>query len=217
MNLFNFKFKLPKIGKAITTISQSPIIYISLITIIALIIIFIALNKTKISTKVMLHVAMAVAIATVLQMFRIMKMPMGGSVTLGSMIPIIFIAYIYGPNIGCLAGILFGVIDLILGPYVVHPIQLILDYILAYGVLGIAGYFKNNIFIGGTVAIALRFICHVLSGVIFFSADAGGQNVWIYSILYNATYLIPETIITLIILFIIPVKRIRKQVFRVQA
>ncbi|WP_051931604.1 MULTISPECIES: energy-coupled thiamine transporter ThiT [Clostridiaceae] len=212
MNWFNFKFKSPKFGEALSTVSSDPVIYISIIAIIILIAVIIHMNKAKLTTKIMLHVSMAVAIATVLKMFRIMKMPMGGSVTLGSMIPIIFIAYIYGTKVGCLAGVIFGVIDLILGPYVVHPVQLILDYVLAFGVLGFAGYFKNNIFIGGLVGIGLRFICHVLSGVVFFSSAAEGQNVWVYSILYNGTYLLPEAIIAVVILAIIPVKRIKTQI-----
>ncbi|WP_138206813.1 energy-coupled thiamine transporter ThiT [Haloimpatiens lingqiaonensis] len=212
MNWFNFKFKSPKFGEAFSTVFSDPVIYLSIIAIVVLIAVIIHMNKAKLTTKIMLHVSMAVAIATVLKMFRIMKMPMGGSVTLGSMIPIIFIAYIYGTKVGCLAGVIFGVIDLILGPYVVHPVQLILDYVLAFGVLGFAGYFKENIFVGGLVAIGLRFICHVLSGVVFFASAAEGQNVWVYSILYNGTYLLPEAIIAMIILAIIPVKRIKTEI-----
>lgn len=212
MNWFNFKFKSPKFGEAFSTVFSEPVIYLSIIAIVVLIAVIIHMNKAKLTTKIMLNVSMAVAIATVLKMFRIMKMPMGGSVTLGSMIPIIFIAYIYGTKVGCLAGVIFGVIDLILGPYVVHPVQLILDYVLAFGVLGFAGYFKENIFVGGLVAIGLRFICHVLSGVVFFASAAEGQNVWVYSILYNGTYLLPEAIIAMIILAIIPVKRIKTEI-----
>lgn len=212
MNWFNFKFKSPKFGEAFSTVFSDPVIYLSIIAIVVLIAVIIHMNKAKLTTKIMLHVSMAVAIATVLKMFRIMKMPMGGSVTLGSMIPIIFIAYIYGTKVGCLAGVIFGVIDLILGPYVVHPVQLILDYVLAFGVLGFAGYFKENIFVGGLVAIGLRFICHVLSGVVFFASAAEGQNVWVYSILYNGTYLLPEAIIAMIILAIMPVKRIKAEI-----
>ena len=139
-------------------------------------------------------------------------MPMGGSVTLGSMIPIIFIAYVYGPRVGYLTGMLFGVMDLLLGAYVVHPMQLLLDYVLAFGVLGVAGYFKNNISIGALVAISLRFLCHIASGVIFFSSYAGEQNALVYSILYNGTYLLPEAIIAMIILAVLPTKRLRTEI-----
>ncbi|OFI01359.1 thiamine transporter ThiT [Clostridium acetireducens DSM 10703] len=214
MNWFNFKFKAPKIGEALTTVFSNPIIYLTLIAILVLILIFVHANKGKLTTKIMLHISMAVALASILKMFRILKMPMGGSVTLGSMIPIIFIAYIYGTRTGCLAGIIFGIVDLILGPEVIHPVQLIIDYILAFGVLGFAGYFKNNISLGALFAIILRFICHVISGVVFFASYAGDQNVWIYSILYNGTYLLPEAIIAMVILFVIPVNRIKTQILR---
>lgn len=214
MKWFDFKFKIPKVSKALNTVFSNPVIYLTLIAIVALIIVFAYINKVKLTTKIMLHVSIAVALAIILKMFRILKMPMGGSVTLGAMVPIIFIAYIYGTRVGCLTGVIFGIIDLILGPEVVHPVQLIIDYILAFGVLGVAGYFKNNISLGATFAIGLRFICHVISGVVFFSSYAGDKNVLVYSILYNSTYLLPEAIIAVIILGIIPVKRIKNEMLR---
>jgi thiamine transporter len=214
MDIFNFSFKLPKASESITTVITDPKIYLTLLAIIALGAVFMYITKVKMTTQVMVQVALAIAIGTVLKMFCFMKMPMGGSVTIGSMVPIIFIAYIYGPRIGCFAGIVFGILDLLLGAYVVHPIQLILDYVLAFGALGVAGYFKNNIITGTLAAIFLRTVCHVISGVVFFASYAGEQNVWIYSILYNGTYLLPEAVISVIILVIIPLKRIQTEILK---
>ena len=216
MNIFKFNFQLPKISESIKTIVSSPTIIITLLAIIALGAVILYIAKVKITTRILVHVALAIAIGTVLKMFRIMEMPMGGSVTLGSMVPIIFISYLYGPRVGCFAGIVFGIMDLLLGAYVVHPIQLILDYILAFGSLGFAGYFKNNIIIGALSAITLRFICAVISGIVFFASYAGGKNVFIYSILYNGTYLLPEAIITIIILLSLslPLKRIKSEIMK---
>ncbi len=212
MDWFNFKFKAPKAGESLKEVFSNPMIYLTLLVVLAIAIVFVYISKVKLTTRTIIHIGIAIALAIVLKMFRIMQMPMGGSVTLGSMIPIIFIAYVYGPRVGYLTGMLFGVMDLLLGAYVVHPMQLLLDYVLAFGVLGVAGYFKNNISIGALAAIALRFLCHIASGVIFFSSYAGEQNALVYSILYNGTYLLPEAIIAMIILAILPTKRLRTEI-----
>ncbi|MBU3210584.1 energy-coupled thiamine transporter ThiT [Clostridium algidicarnis] len=212
MDWFNFKFKAPKAGDSLKEVFSNPMIYLTLLVVLAIAIVFVYISKVKLTTRTIIHVGIAIALAIVLKMFRIMQMPMGGSVTLGSMIPIIFIAYVYGPRVGYLTGMLFGVMDLLLGAYVVHPMQLLLDYVLAFGVLGVAGYFKNNISIGALVAISLRFLCHIASGVIFFSSYAGEQNALVYSILYNGTYLLPEAIIAMIILAVLPTKRLRTEI-----
>lgn len=212
MDWFNFKFKAPKAGESLKEVFSNPMIYLTLLVVLAIAIVFVYISKVKLTTRTIIHIGIAIALAIVLKMFRIMQMPMGGSVTLGSMIPIIFIAYVYGPRVGYLTGMLFGVMDLLLGAYVVHPMQLLLDYVLAFGVLGVAGYFRNNISIGALAAIALRFLCHIASGVIFFSSYAGEQNALIYSILYNGTYLLPEAIIAMIILAILPTKRLRTEI-----
>ncbi|SUY45186.1 proton-coupled thiamine transporter YuaJ [Clostridium putrefaciens] len=212
MDWFKFKFKAPKAGESLKEVFSNPMIYLTLLVVLAIAIIFVYISKVKLTTRTIIHIGIAIALAIVLKMFRIMQMPMGGSVTLGSMIPIIFIAYVYGPRVGYLTGMLFGVMDLLLGAYVVHPMQLLLDYVLAFGVLGVAGYFKNNISIGALVAISLRFLCHIASGVIFFSSYAGEQNAVVYSILYNGTYLLPEAIIAMVILAILPIKRLRSEI-----
>ena len=105
-------------------------------------------------------------------------------------------------------------LDFIIEPSFFHWAQFLLDYIIAYGALGFAGIAHNSIkrdysgsyasvIVGSTLAIFIRMFCHVLSGVIFFSEYAGTQNPWIYSIIYNATYLIPELIISMIVLVLV--------------
>ena len=214
MSWFDFNFNAPKLYKSLNAIFSDSSILITFLVILALTVTFIYVSKVKLTTKIMVQIAIAIALGTVLKMFKIIQMPMGGSVTLGSMIPIIFIAYVYGARVGYLAGLLFGIMDLLLGAYVVHPIQLLLDYILAFGALGAAGYFKQNVVLGTFTAIGLRFLCHVISGVVFFSSYAGDQNAIIYSILYNGTYLLPEAIITMVILYLVPLKRIKHEVVK---
>jgi len=155
---------------------------------------------------------MMIALGTLLGMIKLYQAPNGGSISAGSMIPIIIFSVIWGIGPGVAVGSLFGLLDFILKPYFYHPIQFLLDYILAYGVLGLAGMsrkfgndkisLKGSI-VGTILGIFFRIISHVLSGVIFFAEYSGDQNPWIYSIVYNATYLIPELIISLVILVLI--------------
>ena len=176
-------------------------------------------NKSKV--LMMTEGGMMIALTALLSYIRIYQAPNGGSVTAGSMIPIMIYAIRWGLIPGIAVGASYGILDFILKPYFVHPLQLILDYPIAYGALGLAGiayYLKKEknasgyaaLIFGVSLAISGRLISHVLSGVVFFSEYAGNQNPWIYSIAYNATYLIPELIISLLVLIVIwkPVQRI---------
>ena len=165
---------------------------------------------------------MMVALSVLLSYIIIYQAPNGGSVSAGSMIPIMLFAIRWGIVPGMTVGAIYGVLDFLLKPYFFHPVQVLLDYPIAYGLLGLAGvaYILNNkngnsyisLSLGVTLAVVGRLIAHVLSGVVFFSEYAGSQNAWLYSIIYNATYLIPELIISLVILLIIykPLQKILK-------
>lgn len=162
-----------------------------------------------------------IALSVILSNIIIYQAPNGGSISAGSMVPLLIFALRWGIVPGMLVGGLYGVLDFILKPYFYHPIQFLLDYPVAFGLLGLAGLgyiYKERensnqyimIIIGVGLGIFGRMISHVLSGVIFFAEFAGSQNPWIYSIGYNATYLVPEFIISVIILLMIwkPLKSI---------
>lgn len=164
-----------------------------------------------------------IALATVLSMIKVYKAPFGGSVTAGSMIPIILIAIRWGTLPGILVGTVYGILQAILNPYIIHPIQFLLDYPIAFGLLGLAGMYKNikninlkskvmeyiSLVFGVVFAIAGRFISHVLSGVIYFSENAKELDSWSYSVKYNGAYLGVELIVSLIIIILIwkPIKK----------
>jgi len=154
------------------------------------------------STTMMVQGALMVALSLGLHFFKIFQAPYGGSVTLGGMVPILFFALRYGFRPGIMVGAAYGLLDLVVNPYVVHPAQLLLDYPLAYGALGLAGLFRNNVVLGSAVGISGRFVMHFLSGVIFFASYAKG-NVWVYSALYNAGYLVPEFVISVVVLVLL--------------
>ena len=99
---------------------------------------------------------------------------------------------------------MFGAVDLVIEPFVVHPIQLVLDYPFAFAALGLAGFFQKNpvlgVFVGGTG----RFLCHFVSGVVYFSDYAPpGMSPILYSAIYNGTYLIPSILISAIAIAIL--------------
>lgn len=147
------------------------------------------------------------ALSYILNLIVLFQMPQGGSVSAGSMVPLIILGVRRGPFWGIWAGAASGLLQFILGKqFSLHPLSILLDYILAYAVIGIVGFFgknKVNISLGIGLAVFLRFVSHVLSGAIVFYEYAGTQNPWIYSIIYNGTFLLPEFIITLVLSLLI--------------
>lgn len=177
--------------------------------------------KKKWSIQMLAEGGVLIALSVILSYITVYKAPNGGSVTAGSMIPIMLFAIRWGVGPGLIVGGTYGILDFLLKPQFYHPIQFILDYPLAFGLLGFAGlgyiyinkddkgYF--NLILGVILAVVGRMISHVISGAVFFAEYAGDKNPWIYSILYNATYLVPELIISILILVFIW-KPIRKTV-----
>lgn len=133
-----------------------------------------------------------------------LHLPQGGSITIGSMVPLIWFALRRGPRWGIEAGLVYGLVHMVISGDIYYPTQIILDYPLAFGALGLAGWFQSHPLAGVGVGILGRFVCHFVSGVIFFGQYAwAGWNVFAYSAAYNATYLIPEFIISAILIFIL--------------
>ena len=173
-------------------------------------------NSKKMSAKQLTFCAVAMALALVTSFIKFASLPMGGSITLFSMFFICFIGYLYGPKIGIMTGVAYGILQLIIEPYIYAPLQVLLDYPLAFGALGLAGFFSNKKFgltTGVIVGILGRYICHVISGYVFFASYAPeGMNPMIYTLGYNATYIVPELIATVIVVSLPPVTKALKYV-----
>jgi len=178
---------------------------------------FTGTNK-KVQVKQLAFSAMAVTLAVVTSFIQFAKLPYGGSITLFSMLFICLIGYLYGTKAGVLTGIAYGFLSLIIGPTILHPIQLLLDYPIAFGCLGLTGIFSNSKFgmlKGYVLGVFARFVCHFLSGYIFFRMyTPDGMNPILYSLGYNATYILPEAIATILILLIPAVQNGLKEVKR---
>ncbi len=149
--------------------------------------------------KVLSEIAIFTALATVLSTITIYVMPQGGSITLASMVPIIWLSLRRGPKVGIVTAILYGAIQFALLPYAIDPVQVLLDYFLAFGVLGLAGFFPKYPTLGAAVGVSLRFVMSFISGVVYWAPIyAPNINPYIYSAAYNGSYLLPELIITVI-------------------
>lgn len=159
--------------------------------------------------QVMIEVALSIALALVLGWLRPFRMPFGGSIAL-DMLPIMVVAVRRGLMPGLTAGVLYGLVNLMLDPYVIHPAQFVLDYPLAFAAVGLAGLWAPawrraalasrlaravwTIALPALVAgAAARFLAHWVSGIVFFAENApSGQPVWLYSLIYNGTYWLPS-------------------------
>lgn len=158
-------------------------------------------------TRMLVEAGLLIAVAQILSYIVIWQMPQGGSVTAGSMIPIMIFAIRWGAGPGILAGAVYGILQFILGPkHSFHVISILFDYPIAFAGLGLAGLYRKNYFtisIGVVLGILVRLTSHVISGALVFYEYAGAQNPWIYSIGYNIPYLAVELVISIVIVGIL--------------
>lgn len=155
-------------------------------------------------TKILSEIIVAVALAYVLNLLVIFRLPQGGSITAASMVPILWLALRRGFKIGIFGGVVFGLVDMLPQPFIVHPLQFLLDYPLAFGALGLAGLFKERPIVGVIVGIFGRFVSHFVSGIVFFAMYVPtGMHPAIYSTIYNGSYLAVELIFSIIVMYIL--------------
>ena len=172
-------------------------------------------------TKKLTLSAVMVALSTVLVILsKLIPAPwmQGGSITLASMVPIIIASIVIDLKWGLLTGIVFSIIQMMTGFYppptqnfISFFLVVMLDYVVAFGVLGLAGLFYRlmnkklwAIPVSGVIVTTLRYVCHILSGILIWGVYAEeGQTVLAYSVTYNGSYMIPEIIITGVVLSIL--------------
>lgn len=163
-------------------------------------------DKTILSTKALTFSGVLLAVGIVANQITIYSFPQGGSVTLFSMFFITFIGYMFGLKVGITSAVAYGLLNLLIKPSVYYPAQLVVDYILAFGALGLSGLFANKkkgFLFGYLVAVVGRLFFAVLSGFIFFGqyAPEGWNPLW-YSFVYNISYIGVEAVITAIVISI---------------
>ena len=175
----------------------------------------IKMRNFKMSTKVLVTIAMCTAMSYILSCIPFIKYPQGGGIGLVTMLPIFIVSVLYGSLAGVTTGLLYGLLSLIGGSTLIHLAQIMLDYILpamAYGLAGVCGTDKKTkIFIGGIIAVILAAISQTISGYVFFAEYAPeGMNPLIYSLGYNLSGKGVEGVIASVIVTILPIERFRK-------
>ena len=157
----------------------------------------------KIPLRILVEGALCIALSIALSFIKLFSLPQGGSVSL-SMLPLFIFAFRRGGISGITAGAITGILHLFLGGYVVHPVQALLDYPVASAAIGLAGFFRGNKIAGLACGTLSNMLSSVISGVIFFASYAPkGMNVWVYSIIYNGSVVIPEGIICAVLVYLI--------------
>jgi len=161
-------------------------------------------SKVKSPTKIIAEIVTFVALAIALSYIKLFSLPQGGSVTAGSMIPILWLALRRGAKVGLFAAAVYGCVQLMVEPFIFHPAQVLLDYPIAFGALGLAGFLQERPFLGVNVGIIGRFIAHFVSGIVFFAEYAPeGMHPIVYSAIYNGSYLLPELVISIYIVYLL--------------
>lgn len=191
------------------TILASPSASFALLGVLLLIFFGLYMRKIKLTTRILINVSLMLALAVILHQLRLYHFPQGGVITLGGAVPLLMISFRYGAGVGTLAGFIFGLITIIQDPYILHPIQVLFDYPLPYMAFGLAGIFKDKIFLGTVLAFAGKFICHFISGIVFFGSYAPeGTSPVMYSLIVNGSIILPEMLICCAILKFLPMQRL---------
>lgn len=178
-------------------------------------------EKKLIDVRMLTEAGIVLAIATILSNIKLFQAPNAGSVTLASMFPLVLFAIRWGWKKGVFIGAAFGLLSFIIKPEFYHPVQFLLDYILAYGFIGLSGLAlgKNTGKITAylpsvLLAHILRALCHFISGVVFFGMYVPeGTSPVVYSALYTLSYMGPETVLSIVFLFLLwrPLSRLLKR------
>lgn len=169
-------------------------------------------GKSLISTKQLAFCAAAMALAMVTSYLKLFHLPMGGSVTLFSMLFICLIGYWFGLKTGLMAACAYGILQLVVDPYIISIPQMLTDYLFGFGALGLSGIFcnkKHGLIKGYLLGILGRFFFTFLSGMIFFGSYGAdyGLSAPVYSFVYNGSYIGAEAVLTLIVLAIPAVQK----------
>lgn len=195
---------------------------LAVILLAAAVIFFCSKNSStrKMTTQQLVTCAVALALAYVTSYIKLFKLPFGGSVTLFSMLFIVLIGYWYGPKIGILTGLVYGIFQFLQEPYVLSLFQVCCDYILAFGAMGTAGFFskskKHGLVKAYLAAILARGAFHALGGYLYWMdympSNFPKSLTALYPIIYNYSFILAEGILTVIVISIPAVSKALNQI-----
>ncbi len=189
---------------------------VGVIVALGLILLAVGRSAKRWNAKMVAFGALSIALSFVLSCIRLYRMPTGGSVTPGSMLPLMLFSVSFGVGPGLLAGLAYGLLQYLQGGWWLNVWQFLLDYLLAFAALGLAGiaYRKRDQWLYAAIPIAAlgRAVCAILAGLMWIAdtpveelviGSMQFQSPLLYSIVYNGAYLIPDTVICLVLAFMI--------------
>ncbi len=217
--------------------ADSTVLYVSAIALAAIVVIvaFVTDRTKGFDTRAITFAAICIALSFALSYIRFVRMPMGGSITFASMLPLMLYSYMFGCKKGLIAGLVYGMLQAIQDAWIFHPAQFALDYLVAFMAIGLTGCLRNvhtlkdrmrtKFTLGAIIAGVTRFISHFFSGVFAFGAYGvtyaeqwnipALSNPYIYSIVYQSLYIIPEMVIVIVVgVLMLSSANLRKQIAR---
>ena len=200
----------------------------SILMIVGTVLVGLLLDKKEnkgFDTKCLSVAGVCVALSFALSYIKLFEMPQGGAVTLASMMPVMLFGYIYGTKKGLLVGFVYGMLQAIQDPYIIHPAQFLLDYPVAFAMVGFAGALTNlkwldnlpqvKFALSACIAGTMRFVCHLIAGVFAFGAwalDAGAENIFLYSLVYNSYVFVDIVLVVIAGAILLSSKAFRQEV-----
>ena len=175
---------------------------------LAVVLLVIARGHVRWTARMIANAALCLALAFVLSYIKLFDLPQGGAVTAASLLPIIAFAYSYGLAPGLVVGVAYGLLQMIQDPWIVSPVQAILDYPLAFACIALAAVARKlpdswGWLAGMALAAVGRFVCHTLTGVVFFAeyAEGTGMTPFVYSVSYNSFVFVDMAICAVVMAF----------------
>ena len=175
---------------------------------LAVVLLVIARGHVRWTARMIANAALCLALAFVLSYIKLFDLPQGGAVTAASLLPIIAFAYGYGLAPGLVVGVAYGLLQMIQDPWIVTPVQAILDYPLAFACIALAAVARKlpdswGWLAGMALAAVGRFVCHTLTGVVFFAeyAEGTGMTPFVYSVSYNSFVFVDMAICAVVMAF----------------
>lgn len=175
---------------------------------LAVVLLVIARGRVRWTARMIANAALCLALAFVLSYIKLFDLPQGGAVTAASLLPIIAFAYGYGLAPGLVVGVAYGLLQMIQDPWIVTPVQAILDYPLAFACIALAAVARKlpdswGWLAGMALAAVGRFVCHTFTGVVFFAeyAEGTGLSPFVYSVSYNSFVFVDMAICAVVMAF----------------
>lgn len=175
---------------------------------LGVVLLVIARGHIRWTARMLANAALCLALAFVLSYIKLFDLPQGGAVTAASLLPIVAFAYSYGLAPGLVVGVAYGLLQMIQDPWIVTPVQAILDYPLAFACIALAAVARKlpdswGWLAGMALAAVGRFVCHTFTGVVFFAeyAEGTGMTPFVYSVSYNSFVFVDMAICAVVMAF----------------